>query len=262
MKKTAALLSAILISTTLTACYQRGTGTNYENRNRTNTGTTQGTRTGYNTNQGTTIGNYKDGTYTAYGDPTSTGNHMATVFVKGGRISNVVLDYTDTSGKVTTNTGSRPIVGSGNASGGNFPANNYNMSNPNGSATPSTGTTTGMTTGGNTSYNGTGTTGYGTSTSGTGTTNMGNTTSYGNRTGTGNPVSIGNSSAAQYGGITGNTTMGNTNGAQPGYSDGRDTLANLMVQNQTYDVNPQGLTSQAVANWKLAAKRALSQARR
>jgi len=218
MKKTAALLSVILISTTLTACSQRGTGTNYENRNRTNTGTTQGTRTGYNTNQGTTIGNYKDGTYTAYGDPTSTGNHMATVFIKGGRINNVVLDYTDTSGKVTTNTGSRPIVGSGNASGGNFPANNYNMTNPNGSTTPSTGgtgTTTGMTTGGNTSYNGTGT-----------------------------------------------TAMGNTNGAQSGYSDGRATLANLMVQNQTYDVNPQGLTSQAVANWKLAAKRALSQAMR
>jgi uncharacterized protein with FMN-binding domain len=58
----------------------------------------QGTNVGYNTNIGTPSENYRDGAYTGYGNMTPTGNQAATVYIKGGRITNVTLDFTDTRG--------------------------------------------------------------------------------------------------------------------------------------------------------------------
>lgn len=139
MRKFTAILCTMFFISSMAGCTGRGTnqGTQNQNNSRTDTGmyntgtnnrtstadNSQGARTGYNTNQGNVqgpgtgtasgaaTGTYKDGTYTAYGDNTPVGNHVATVYIKDGRISNVTLDYADKRGNITTGNNMSANVG-------------------------------------------------------------------------------------------------------------------------------------------------------
>lgn len=125
MKKVAVLVMSALIVSSLSGCTNRNTGyrnQNYGMNRGINQGTTQGIRTGYGIgNMGTTQGAYRDGIYTGNGDRRGSYNQTATVYISGGRITDITLRTVDAQG--------RDVLGTTRAG-------------------TTTGTTTGITTGG------------------------------------------------------------------------------------------------------------------
>lgn len=180
------------------------------------------------TTSGTTTRSLKNGTYTGQGNKTASGNEIATVTISGGKITNITLRRVDANGKEIpiTNTTTTPGTTSGITQ--TTPGTNQNM-NAAGGSTPGTaaGNTLGSTPG---------------TTSGTtsGTTNVtpGTTTTPG-------------------------TTSGVAQQTTVNYYDVRNSLMSAMMKAQSYNVNitAPSAASATIANWKLAVRRALDQAR-
>lgn len=98
---------SLLIAGTLAACSNTGTSSGYggttnqgisssmPNNSKVNTSTANN----MGTQQGMVNSNYKNGTYTGYGNKTSYGNQCATVTLSGGRITSISLATVDKNGK-------------------------------------------------------------------------------------------------------------------------------------------------------------------
>lgn len=189
--------------------------------------------------------NYRDGIYTGYGDDHTNGNERAIVEIRNGRIANIDLARVNNTTRTGINTQTTPGTVIDNQMG----------------------------------------TGIGTRTgTGTGTVNQpilrntpGSTTNYMPGTTTGDWTQNIDGSAIGNTGIpaniprntTGNVgTNINTAGGgitQTGIDGVRTNLTNMMIQNQSYDVNVTNNDSTLIGtinNWKLAVRRALDQARR
>lgn len=91
MKRLLSLALAAAVTLALPACAMRNNNRiDTRNMGGTNNGTS-GQRLSVRNNAGTTGMVYKDGTYTAVGDPHVYGNEQATVVVRGGRIAGISL---------------------------------------------------------------------------------------------------------------------------------------------------------------------------
>lgn len=135
MKKAGIFILLLISVSSFSACYGR---TNNKSSAGNNTSIHQGTSQGYNINQGSPKAAYRDGTYTGYGDMTSTGNHFAAVFVSGGRITSLTLGYTDLKGSKVVSPDGDNIVpntrinNSGSQYGGTTGNGNTSAGMPNG----------------------------------------------------------------------------------------------------------------------------------
>lgn len=265
MKKVTSLVMTALLISTLSACTNRNTAMRNDYNRVTHPGTTQGTRTGYETtNPGRTQGTYRDGVYSATGDKGPNGNQIATVTIYGGRITDVSLRSVDAQGKefgtnvatpgttigrITGNTGTTTADTPGTRNAGTPGATTGGMAG--GMAGDITGTPRGNTNfaSGDYSFQG-----YGGNTGPmpgsmpngvTGTTNTGTATGM---TGSGN--------SGTMNGSTGGTT---TNFGS--YDQMRREIASAVITNQTYDVNLGRNNTDIGQNWKLAIRRALEKAR-
>jgi hypothetical protein len=217
------------------------------NNNTINYGRTSGI--GGNNN---TAGNFRDGTYTNFGNGHSNGNEKATVVIQNGKIVSIDLSsvsqqeansYRDTGRMGLYNT-----PGTGTAAGMDAGTNN-NLTGFGTGTNNNNGTIAGIN-GGPNNNTGTGTTGISTDTNNI--TNTGNGTGIGTNTGT----ATGTGSNTNY-----NTD--NANGAA--FNQAKTNLIAAMIQKQSDNVlddNNDGTMGNTIDNWKLAVSRALYQARR
>lgn len=239
MKKVISISLAAVLSLSISACTPKTS---------TNPPGTPGTTSG------TTTRSLRNGTYTGQGNKTASGNEIATVTISGGKITNITLRRVDANGKEIpiTNTTTTPGTTSGITQ--TTPGTNQNM-NAAGGSTPGTaagntlgstpGTTSGTTSGTTNVTPGTTTTPGATTAPGTTTTTPGATTTPGTTT------------------TTPGTTSGVAQQTTVNYYDVRNSLMSAMMKAQSYNVNitAPSAASATIANWKLAVRRALDQAR-
>lgn len=107
MKKLMAFALAAAVTLSLSACRRAG-DVGMENRNNgvTDNNTNQGRIAGLeNNNKANNVNaNYKDGTYTGFGDARDNGNERAIVTIRNGRIVDVDLDRINQQGGANTGT--------------------------------------------------------------------------------------------------------------------------------------------------------------
>lgn len=222
MKKVISISLAAVLSLSISACTPKTS---------TNPPGTPGTTSG------TTTRSLRNGTYTGQGNKTASGNEIATVTISGGKITNITLRRVDANGKEIpiTNTTATPGTTSGITQ--TTPGTNQNM-NAAGGSTPGTaaGNTLGSTPG---------------TTSGTTNVTPGTTTTPGATTAPGTTTT------------TPGTTSGVAQQTTVNYYDVRNSLMSAMMKAQSYNVNitAPSAASATIANWKLAVRRALDQAR-
>lgn len=290
MRKLAGLAAAMTLSLVLSACAAGNNGINNQNGVGSNIGTRR-----MSTGQNNIINNnisYRDGIYTGYGNDHSNGNERAIVEIRNGRIVNVSLISVGPNG-TTNNTSvnggtniSTPGTGLNNQTGtnmstgtnmgiGNNTASGNNMmqwNNPTNALRNTPGTTTDDMTGNTTGDRTADITGNTTTNvpsavprnaAGNGAVNVpSNTPANMPNNINGNTVGYGNNNINSINGYNGTGTGVNMGTTLDGV---RNTLANLVIQHQTSNVNYTGAGtaySDTISNWKLAISRALSQARR
>ncbi|MBL4935716.1 hypothetical protein JK636_08090 [Clostridium sp. YIM B02515] len=250
MKKVASLVMTALLISTLSGCTNRNTALRNDYNRVMHPGTTQGTRTGYETtNQGRTQGTYRDGVYTGTGNPGSNGNQIATVTISGGKIIDVALRSVDTQGKELGNNTVPPGTTIGKITG-NTASTTADTPGTRNAGTP------GVTTGGMAG----GMAGDITGTPRGNTNYAAGDYSYQGYGGNSGPMP-----GSMPNGISGRTNTGTTTGGTTtnfgNYDQMKREIASSVINNQTYDINLGRNNTDMGQNWKLAVRRALEQAK-
>lgn len=184
-----------------------------------------------------TNSSYRDGIYTGYGDDHANGNERAIVEIRNGRIADIHLARVNNTTRTGITTQTTPGTVIDNQMGTGIGTRTGTVNQPILRNTP------------------------------------GNTTNYMPGTTTGDWTQNIDGSAAGNTGIPANiprnvgTNINIAGGgtAQTTLDEVRTNLANMMIRNQSYDVNITNndtTLSGTISNWKLAVRRALNQARR
>ena len=104
MKKLMSLAAAAAVVISLSACRAGDVGMEDRNNGVTDNRTNVGRNIGLNNNNVTNINrvnvSYRDGVYTAYGNPHDGINEKATVTIRNGRIADIDLDRTSTQANI------------------------------------------------------------------------------------------------------------------------------------------------------------------
>lgn len=240
-----ALTILVASSLALTAC-NRQSAVNPSDVGQPNTSVSQGRSSAIDNGTTTqTTGAYMDGIYSGVGDPTTSGNAVATVYITGGKITDIYLSGVNNLGRYIADGYGNVVNDNTNVSGGTASGVS------DGSVAPES-----ITLG---TENGTGTSGTGIPGTASGTDNNMNNTdgiTSGSVPGTASGVPQTNGNPGSQSIIPGTNNTATQSGTD------RNALVNAMISSQTYDVDTSSYGNRTQAeNWKLAVRRALEKAR-